>query len=222
MIGDPAKMDETFLSGNQARAILGISRQQLSTYVNNRDLTCYQTIPGRSHHRFDPQEVRILKIKRERLKRVRASQTEYLDWYADACGKTRKRRTDQRTLHESDLKPREREMGEWITARQAAALLGNTTAAVYGLRMRGYLYGEKRYIRRMKDRVRLTYFRYKDVLALRDDPEYQRGRAHHAAHCSPLARQRKAQNTRALSAPAVPPLDWETPGSHRTVLENNG
>ena len=116
--GDLAKVDKTFLTGKEVMKFLTINNTALSWYVNHGDLTSYQSVPGRSPHRFDPYEVRILKHKRERLKRIRQTNIQFRANEARISGKPvpRPPRTD--ALHASDLLPFEHHMGTWITVRE--------------------------------------------------------------------------------------------------------
>ena len=216
--GDLAKVDKTFLSGKEAMKFLTINNTALSWYVNHGDLTSYQSVPGRSPHRFDPYEVRILKHKRERLKRIRETNLQFRTNEARISGKPvpRPPRTD--ALHASDLLPFEHHMGTWITVRQTASLLGVSVYTVYQIKDRGRLYGEKRQYESGLRKQKQWLFRKTDVLTLLNDPDYRKGREHYQEHCAPLSRHRKAEHSLTMHTP-VSSLDWEDLGSQWRVIE---
>ncbi len=203
------------MTGKQARELLGLSDAHLSWYVNQGDLTCYQKVVGRSPHRFDPQEVRSLKIKRERLARIQATNKEFREWHAQRCGKrpSPPRKTD--ALTEKDLRPDEREIGEWITARQAAALLEVDIARVSQLRQHTRLYRERCPVKK-GSKWKVFQFRRADVLTLRDDPDDQRGRLRYRTHCAPEAAIKR--ETRDCLHTEVSLLHGDTPDSTSRIL----
>ena len=219
ILGDPAKVDATFMTAKQAREFLGTSLSLLTIYVNQRHLTSYQKVPGRSPHRFDPYEVRVLRNRRERLARIRVTNREFRENDARQCGKVYvPYKRDLRALSLNSLKPHEQQMDAWITTRQVAALLEVCANTVFRLRTRGRLYGEKRSSETTPRKRKLWFFRKREVLALREDPEYQKGRERFRRYCVPLARRLKAE-TAFVRHTESSSLDWEALGSQWRVIE---
>ncbi len=215
-LGDRTRIDETFLTAKEARRMLSTSLHQLSVFVNGGELTCYQRVVGRSPHLFDPLEVRILRRKRERLKRLRADSFDYQRWHAERCGKLPPPPKHSVRVTEKDLEPYERVMGEWLTARQVSVLLEVCLTDVYVLRNRLRLYGEKRREDPKGTKRKVLLFRKRDVLALMEDPMYRKGRAMYEAHISPKAAA-IMRETRDCLHTEVSILHWDTPGAERTL-----
>ena len=219
ILGDPAKVDAIFMTSKQVQEFLGTSSSMLTIYVNQRHLTSYQKVPGRSPHRFDPYEVRVLRNRRERLARIRMTNREFRENDASRCDKVCvPPKLDLRALSLNSLKPHERQMDTWVTIRQAAALLEVCTDAVFKLRTRGRLYGEKRLFENEPRKRKQWFFRKREVLALREDPEYQKGRERFRKYCVPLARRLKAE-TAYIRHTEPSSLDWEALGSQWRVIE---
>jgi len=216
--GDPAKVDLTFMTALQVQEFLGIKLCMMNWYVNRGYLTSYQRLPGRSRHHFDPYEVRVLRNRRERLERIR--ETNHTAHVNDARLSLKffvPRKWKTGAMHESDLLPRERSMGIWISKRQAAALLEVALATVVGLRTRGRLYGEMQVRSDSLRKQKQWFYRKADVIALQGDADYRKGRETYRVHLTPLARLQRAEKG-AVHTPTRD-LDWEAFGSQWRVRE---